>query len=364
MKSKVWALTKVFLKCSFANMGSKKETNNKKQNSLKWILLYSFLMIYMGTIMGTLSFGMISSLKIIGQEQVFLSLFFLALGVLFLIQSVASCMNIFYFSKDIEYVLPFPVKPIQILMAKFNVMLITEHIVGIMFGLVPLILYGILTGANILYYILAIIALLAFPILPIVIAAILVMAIMSFAKLTKDRDKFQVIATILIIVIVIGMQFMLNGQEELTDEQIALKLVEANGMADMVSGYIPTLKPITNALTAPEVGNSILEMAKVIGITFAFYVIFILIGQKLYLRGALSSRSGGGTKQQKINIEKAYRRKRISISYVIKEIKILFRNPIYFTQCILPSLLMPIVFLVAFIAGAGGNQSTVRRGRI
>lgn len=270
-------------------------------------------------------------------------------------------MNIFYFSKDIEYVLPFPVKPRQILMAKFNVMLITENITGIIFGLVPLILYGILTGANILYYIMATIALLVFPILPIVIAAILVMVMMSFAKLTKDRDKFQVVATLLIIAVVIGMQFVLNGQEDLTDEQIALKLVEANGMVDMVSGYIPTLRPIRNALIAPEAFNSILEMTKVIGITFGFYVIFILIGQKLYLRGAVGSRSGGGTKHQKINIEKAYRSKKISVSYVVKEIKILFRNPIYFTQCILPSLLMPIIFIVAFLAGMGGSQDTARR---
>ena len=248
----------------------------------------------------------------------------MALGILFLIQSVASCMNIFYFSKDVEYILPFPVKPSQILMAKFNVMLITEHIVGIIFGLIPLILYGVLTGVNILYYIMAIIALLVFPIVPIVIAAILVMAIMSFAKLTKDRDKFQVIATLLLIIVIIGMQFMLSGQKELTDEEIALKLVEANGMADMISGYIPTLKPITNTLIATEIENSLLEMAKVMGITLVFYVVFILIGQKLYLRGALGSRNGGGTKQRKINIEKAYRRKRISISYVIKEIKNLF----------------------------------------
>lgn len=79
MKSKVWALTKVFLKCSFANMGSKKETNNKKQKPLKWILLYGFLIIYMGTIMGTLSFGMINSLKAIRTRTCIFKFIFLGI---------------------------------------------------------------------------------------------------------------------------------------------------------------------------------------------------------------------------------------------------------------------------------------------
>ncbi len=270
-------------------------------------------------------------------------------------------MNIFYFSNDIEYVLPFPIKPRQIIMAKFNVILITEYVVGIVFGLVPLTIYGILTNANILYYIISLITLLIFPIVPIVIAGILVMIIMSFAKLTKNKDKFQVIATILIIAIVIGMQFVLNQQGDLTDEQIALKLVEANGMADMFSGYIPTLQPIRNALTISETLGRILEILKAVIITAAFYTIFILVGQKLYLKGVVGNRSGGGTKKQKINTQKAYRQKRIGISYVIKELKILFRNPIYFTQCILPSILMPIIFLIALIAGIGSNNSTTRR---
>ena len=132
-------------------------------------------------------------------------------------------------------------------------------------------------------------------------------------------------------------------------------------MADMFSGYIPTLQPIRNALTISETLGRILEILKAVIITAAFYTIFILVGQKLYLKGVVGNRSGGGTKKQKINTQKAYRQKRIGISYVIKELKILFRNPIYFTQCILPSILMPIIFLIALIAGIGSNNSTTRR---
>lgn len=61
-------------------MGSKKEETNKKQNQLKWILLYGFLIIYMGAIMGTLSFGMISSLKVIRTRTSIFKFVFLGIG--------------------------------------------------------------------------------------------------------------------------------------------------------------------------------------------------------------------------------------------------------------------------------------------
>lgn len=361
MKSKVWALTKVFLKCSFANMGNKKDKTTQKSNPLKFVILYGFLIIYLGGVMGTLSYGLISSLQTMGQEQVFLSMFFLALGLLFLIQSIMSCMNIFYFSKDVEYVLPFPLKPKQILMAKFNVMLITEYITGIIFGLVPLVMYGIITGSGVIYYVMSAIALLLFPVLPLVVSAVLVMIIMSFAKITKDRDKFQVIASFIIIALVIGVQFTLTGNQELTDEQIALKLVEANGMVELIGNYVPTLKPIIQSLTNTNVFISILEMLKVVGITIISYVLFVVIGQMIYLKGALGNRSGGSTKHKKININKEAKKRKIGISYVIKEMKILFRNPIYFLQCVLPSFLMPVIMIGVIIASmnSGSTEETI-----
>ena len=273
---------------------------------------------------------------------------FLAIGALLLIQSIFACMNVFYFAKDIEYILPLPVKPIEIIMAKFNTILVTEYITEAIFSVVPLAIYGILTGAGIAYYIFALIGLLLFPILPILVSLFLVMIVMSFAKFTKNKDKFQMITSIILIIFVLIMQFSLTGsEEEMSNEEMAAMLVEANGMVEMIGSYFITLKPTVKAIAE----NSVIDLAKVLAITGIAYVFVMFVGQKLYLRGAIGNRVGNGKKYKKIDNEKAYNPQNIGVSYVKKEIKILFRNPIFFMQCVLPSLIMPIIILIGVIAG-------------
>ena len=98
----------------------------------------------------------------IRQEQVFIGLIlFLALGVS-TIQTIFSAINILYFTKDNEYILPLPLKPYQIILARTNVMLIAEYAIILLIGLLPLCIYGFLTGAGILYYIGAIFAIFFF----------------------------------------------------------------------------------------------------------------------------------------------------------------------------------------------------------
>lgn len=290
MKNKVISLTKVFLKNSFQAMGRNGNSQGKRKGGFTILSMIAFL--YLAAIMGFMSFGLIESLVAIGQEQVFLSLFFLALGVLFLIECVLSCINVFYSSKDIEAILPLPLKPYEIILAKLNTILVTEYITETAFGFIPLIFYGILTGAGVLYYVMAILALLLFPILPLLVVTLLIMIFMSLVKFTKHKDKFQVIIGIISILLVIAFQMSFIGNNtEVTEEEMLAKLMQANGMADFVGNYFLTLKPLVKAMSAPNIGIAIIEVLKVIGITLAGYAIVLGIGQKLYLKGAVGNSS-------------------------------------------------------------------------
>lgn len=263
MKNKVISLTKVFLKNSFQSIG---QNGDKKKKGT--YILYAVAFIYLAAVMGFMSYGLIQSLALIGQEQVFLSLFFLALGALFLIQSVFSCINVFYFSKNIETVLPLPIKPYEIILAKLNTILVTEYITESIFALIPFIIYGVLTGSGIIYYIMAVLALLLFPMLPLLVVTLFIMIIMCFAKLTKHKDKFQMIVGIISIILVIAFQGMFAGTNgDITDEQLAEKLMQANGIVDLVGNYFFTLKPIVNAMTSTNVLVAFFEILKVIVIT-------------------------------------------------------------------------------------------------
>lgn len=283
---KISSLTKVFLKNSFQNTQT---ASNKKSSKIANTVLYIFVFIYLGAIMGFVSYNMISGLVQINQEEIFLGLFFLAIAAFIVFQGIFSCINVFYFSKDIEFVLPLPVSAKEILISKFNAILLTEYILELIIGVVPLIIYGILTSAGILYYFMSAIFLLLFPILPLLLVSIIVTIIMSFAKLTKKRDAFQLIATIIVIVIAIAVSTATSSTEEVTDEQMVQNLLQANGMLTMVEDYFITLRPSINALTATSIIPALIETLKVAAITLVSYIIFILIGQKLYFKGAIGN---------------------------------------------------------------------------
>ena len=348
MKSKVLSLSKVIFKNSFQNMETAKEVNNKKSKSM--IILYIFAFLYLAGIVGVFSNSLISELLKIHQEKMFLGVILLGIAGFVLIQTIFSAINLLYYSKDNEYILPLPLKPSQIVIAKTNVLLVTEYFIVAILGLIPLSIYGILTHANILYYIEMVIVLLIFPIIPILISSLLVLIVMSFAKFTKNRNRFQLIATILILVIVFIASFAM-GNTDSSPEELVQMVMKANGMVELVKNAFPTLGMAIESLTNVNIGIQLLNIMLLIATTAIIYALYVLVGQKLYLKGAVGNLSSGKKNKKKIDEKKAFKNSTIFKTYVGKEFKILLRNPIFFMQCVLPAILFPILIIGMTILG-------------
>ena len=348
MKSKVLSLSKVIFKNSFQNMETAKEVNNKKSKSM--IILYIFAFLYLAGIVGVFSNSLISELLKIHQEKMFLGVILLGIAGFVLIQTIFSAINLLYYSKDNEYILPLPLKPSQIVIAKTNVLLVTEYFIVAILGLIPLSIYGILTYANILYYIEMVIVLLIFPIIPILISSLLVLIVMSFAKFTKNRNRFQLIATILILVIVFIASFAM-GNTDSSPEELVQMVMKANGMVELVKNAFPTLGMAIESLTNVNIGIQLLNIILLIATTAIIYALYVFVGQKLYLKGAVGNLYSGKKNKKKIDEKKAFKNSTIFKTYVGKEFKILLRNPIFFMQCVLPAILFPILIIGMTILG-------------
>lgn len=352
---KVIKLTKIFLKNSFSNMDAKMGISTKSKSK---ILIYGFLFLYLAALIILFAYNLLQGLIVINQPNVFVAMIlFLIFGVA-IVQTIFSSINILYFTKDNEYLLPLPLKPYQIILARTNVLIIGEYIMIFFLGLIPLVMFGVLTGAGITYYILMLITILILPILPILLISIIVMFIMSFAKLTKNRNKFQLIASLLLLAIIIVLSISISGtNEELTNEEMAQMVVQANGMMNLIKGYIPTIDFSINALTTNSLFTAIFEVLKTIGITILATIIYVLIAQKIYFKGLVGNLFGGGAKarNKKIN-QKQYQNSKLYKSYVGKEFKNLLRNPVFLMQCLLPAILIPILMVAVTIAGLNSQE--------
>ena len=348
--NKVIKLTKIFLKNSFSNMDARMGISTKSKSK---IIVYGLLFLYFAGLIIFLGYNLLDGLIAIHQETIFVGMILFMIFGLAIIQTIFSSINILYFTKDSEYLLPLPLKPYQIILARTNVMLIAEYLIIFLVGFIPLVMYGILTGAGIIYYLTMIFAVILLPILPVLLISMLVMFIMSFAKLTKNRNKFQLFAMLLILAIIMAISISTSGmKQDLTNEEMAQMVVQANGMIELVKGYIPTVDYLIEALTTNSLFTAIVEVLKTLGITILGFIIYMLIAQKIYFKGLVGNLFGGGASSSNKEInQKEYRNSKLYKSYVGKEFKNMARNPVFLMQCLIPAVLIPIIMVVVVFAG-------------
>lgn len=351
---KVIKLTKIFLKNSFSNMDARMGISTRSKSK---IIVYGLLFLYFAGLIIFLGYNLLDGLIAIHQETIFVGMILFMIFGLAIIQTIFSSINILYFTKDSEYLLPLPLKPYQIILARTNVMLIAEYVIIFLIGFIPLVMYGILTGAGIVYYLTMILAVILVPILPVLLISMLVMFIMSFAKLTKNRNRFQLFATLLVLAIIIAISISTSGmKQDLTNEEMAQMVVQANGMIELVKGYVPTVDYLMEALTTNSLFTVIVEVLKTLGITIIGFIVYMLIAQKIYFKGLVGNLFGGGASNTNKEInQKEYRNSKLYKSYVGKEFKNMARNPVFLMQCLIPAVLIPIIMVVVVYAGLNSD---------
>lgn len=276
-------------------------------------------------------------------------------------QSIFSSINLLYFTKDSEYILPLPLKPYQIILARTIVLICLEYIIEVFIGLVPLTIYGIQTGARILYYISMIIGLILIPILPIILISTVVMIVMSFGRFTKNKNRFQLVATVITLILVCIVSFISGGASgDISNEEMAQIVMKANGMLELVKGYFPTLDFLINALTTSNILIAIIEIVKTIAVTLLGIAVYLYIANKIYLKGLVGNLFGGSSKKTKIKInENQYKNSKLYRTYVGKEFKILARNPIFLMQCLVPAVLLPLLIIGIFYMQINAQEGEI-----
>ena len=200
-------LTKIFFKNSFQNP----YIIDKKTNKINKKSIFVWLMVIVMIAISYLSYKVIGELVKINQPTIFLNIFFLIIMIIMIFQIILASTNVYFFSKDLELILPLPIKSEELLIAKFNTILINIYFTEFIFVFFPLIIYGILTYAGILYYLYLIFILLIFPILPILIISIIMMFLMKLSKFIKNKDVFQIIITLIFISIIFLLEFKIGN---------------------------------------------------------------------------------------------------------------------------------------------------------
>lgn len=347
---KIIDLTSIFLRDSYQNIDiiNTKTYKINKKSVYVWMIAILFLALFF------VSDKIIQFLVSRGQAEIFLNVYFLILAILMMFQTILVCTNIFYFSKDLELVLPLPITPVELLIAKFNTLICKLYISEIIFGIIPITMYGLLTNASTLFYLYELIVFAIFPIFLALIVSMIMMFVMKISKFIKNKDLFQIIMTLLLMVVLFAVEYKIMGsmitneqQIETADEQQVLeKIMEFNDKIKESNQYFLVVNPCVQMLTESNL-SSILQIVKLFLINFITFILFILIGKITYLKDILKNTAYLTNKNnKKTNLQKKCKARNTRKSYIFKEFKSLFRNPMFFMQCIYPVLIWLITLTI------------------
>ena len=350
---KVSALTKVLCKDYFEKLPICKAKDSAQGKLFRVCVIIAILGLVF------LSNYILDFLQKIGQPQIFLNAYLLIMAIVIIIQQILASSNVYYFSKDLEYILPFPIKPLELLIARFNMLMSISYVSIAIFVFIPIFIYGITIARSLLYFVGMIIVIITFPIFFGLIISTIMLFLIQLTKIIKNKEVFQVVVTVFLLGIlsIFEAQVMSNVLSNVQEiEQIqqgeTINLIEIiDNKIENINNYLITINPSVKLLIGNNIVTSIIEFLKIVLFNLVGFIVFIFIGKKIYLKNILRNIQKVNTKKAK-KINKNYKYKKISKkkAYIKNEFKELIKTPAFFMQCVFPIILIVIALTILVIS--------------
>lgn len=345
--NKMLKLVKILLKTNFKF--------NKKSIAMGAVIVIS--MLPMAALIWGAAWEGYSIMEAVEQQGLILWTAISLVSLVTFILGIFFIMGVFYYSNDIELLLPLPLKPWQILGAKFTSVLVYEYMTQLVFFLPVLISYGIKDKANILYYIYGMIAYLLLPVVPLVFSSFLSIFVMRSFRFVKNKDRMKTISGIAAMAMAIGFNIVIqkfSGKLGNPEDMMRLLQQGNNSLLSKSQDIFIINRFMTMALTNyRELLVSFGSIALAIAGAAAFIGLFLYIGEKFYFKGVIGLTESAPARRPSGDAAKRNLYKKLSAlsAFRAKELKLLFRSPVYFLNCILMNFLWPVFILIPFFAG-------------
>ena len=353
--SKYFVLFKTMLRNTFNVIDTKDKKN------LKRILFVVFIGI--ATLPSIVSLGFLTRealfmLLPIQQDGLVISLLFLALSTMIFFMAIFLVPAVYYFSKDSETLLALPLTPEAIVLSKFSLSMVYEFLTIFVISTPIIIGYISIMNPNILFYLMLVVILLTIAVVPLAFAGLIIMVIMAFVPFFKNRDFFNYASGFLALTFAIGLNYVMGGTATL-DQNSLIQLLN-NGNNSML-GIMRIAFPNVPFAISALVNNNLLDFVIYLVITALVLVVFVFVSKLVYFKGVIGVNETSASRKN-LNL-KAYNKitssKGVIFSYFIKEMKLMFRTPVYLLNNLSTVILIPVILLVTFIGGVGADDEVV-----
>jgi ABC-2 type transport system permease protein len=303
-------------------------------------------------------------LKPMGQERLLLSFGLLAGQILILLFGIYYVIAAFYFSRDLEFLIPLPLRPGEVMASKFAVIVINEYLTVAAIVLPVVVTVGVLARAGIGYWVNAILIYLALPIIPLAIVSVAVVTMMRFINISRKKDAFILVGSLVLIGLSFALQIGLgrssaNGGPQASAEALAAFFTSPNSLLYRFGAVFPPGIWATKAIAGGFSAEGLLNLGLLLGVSAALFAGMIVVAETLFYRGLVGLGETTGKKRRLTRDEMSRRvstGRRAFAAVFGREWKIMNRTPIFLLNGVLVSVFVPAIFVLMATIDPGGSR--------
>lgn len=294
-----------------------------------------------------------------GVNTIILQLVLEIIALFTFVFGVSVILNELYFTNDIEYILPWPLRIWQIVASKFTAAYIGENIMQVTFIISAIVGFGFGAGISGISWLLGLLGIILLPILPMVYCTIICMVIMRFTRIIKNKDSIQKITLFIIaaifLIVLIAVSSLGNFNFDAFEGEITQL---SNSYFKVLNIIFPTIY-----LYIKSVGEgSIIYFIGYILLNAISIFIMLFLAELLYFKGVINLSVNKGNDEENLNkLISTSKKHSQAYSYFMKELRILMRTPTFYTHCIIVNFIWPIFVYAVFKASASNMTFTFIR---
>lgn len=311
-----------------------------------------FIMIPCCIIVGVIAYFMtLAMMEAGGKEE----------GMLFIVQFISACamifglnviVNEFYFSSDIDYLLPLPVQTHELILAKFWVTYQAESFMEFMVIFSAYIGYVLAIGITPIGIFTGLLGTLTLPIVPLVYCGIISMVLMYLFQGIRNRKVLNAIMAGMTIVLILGTFLSFRGLEGFSIDTYVSSLTSGENafMNAMNIVFYPGYLLVHSAASGMWS-----EVLLYLGINLLLLAAFMAIANRIYLPGLYSFKSISNKKEQKHKLLLKRKQRSVFRAYFEKEWKTILRTPAFVSNCVLINFFWPVIIVIVCMMQKGSN---------
>ena len=336
------ALTKAFIK----SLAMSKSNDRRTRIILKFIvgLVVLFVFVPVAIFCGMMTYSLVSNLQFFHIQDLGVAMMLHTICLFTLFFGFNVIFSEFYFSSDIEYVRPWPVKAWELVAAKFSVSYYVDNMMQIFMVVASLVGFFVAMRPGVMSYVASIVAVLTLPILPLCYCGIIAMVVMRFTKSINNKESVQRISALVLAGFILMFVIMFRVFAKNAYDAISFFITETNSpFVEYMNRIFPTIHFISRAITYGTIGDLLIYiLINVVAVAFMLF-----IAELVYFKGFdnlvvnVKNKQRSFDELMKISVQSTPFK-----AYLRKEVLILFRTPSFFTNCILPNFIWPVFALI------------------